>query len=90
MTYYRQCVLTKGPTSEVAFIPEKFAVDGKYLRIGDDNGWQVREVGKNRTSGEYLQEYTERAHLNHRKVTYDFDERKFRNGSAEVRGASVG
>ena len=49
MTYYRQCVLVKQEypaiSEQVAWIPEQFAVLGKYLRIEDDNGWRVEEVG---------------------------------------------
>jgi len=44
-TQYKQCRLrrpTKDGTEEtVAFLPEKFAVKGKWLKIGDINGWQV-------------------------------------------------
>lgn len=68
MTYYRQCTLTKGQTSEVSWIPEQYAVLGKYLRIEDDNGWKVMTVGATRLAGDYLQA-RERDYLNHRKVT---------------------
>jgi hypothetical protein len=66
--YYRQCTLKKGPTVQVAWIPEQFAKKGKYLRIGDDNGWLVVEAGTRRISGQYLMEH-EREYLNHRNVT---------------------
>ena len=68
MTYYKQCTLTRGSTSEVVFIPETFAVMNKYLRIGDENGWQVKSIGANRVEGAYLKEH-EREYLNHRKIT---------------------
>lgn len=67
MDYYRQCTLTKGQTSEVAWIPEKHAVLNKYLRIGDDNGWQVTSVG-GRKNGDYLKEH-ERDYLTQRRAS---------------------
>jgi hypothetical protein len=68
MTYYRQCTLTKGETSEIVWIPEQFATQGKYVRIGDVDGWNVRDVSKQRVAGDYLQA-RERDYLNHRKAT---------------------
>ena len=41
---YKQCRMTKKSAIDIAWIPEKFAVVGKYLRIGDDNGWKVESV----------------------------------------------
>ena len=41
---YKQCTMRKKNTIDVAWIPEKFAIVGKYLRIGDDNGWKVEIV----------------------------------------------
>ena len=41
---YKQCTLTKKNTKQVAYIPAKYAILGKYLRIGDDNGWKVETV----------------------------------------------
>ena len=41
---YRQCKLVKKNQIDICYIPEKFAVIGKYLRIGDDNGWKVETV----------------------------------------------
>lgn len=66
--FFKQVTLTKGATSEVAWIPEEFAKVGKFLRIEDDNGWQVEKVGSRRMSGVYLAEH-EREYLRHRKVT---------------------
>ena len=68
MTFYRQCTLTRGSTSQVAWIPETFAKQDKYLRIEDENGWQVVEVGSKRLSGRYLAEH-QREYMNHRRVT---------------------
>lgn len=68
MTYYKQCTLTKGTTSEVVFIPEVFAVLNKYLKIGEDDGWKVTTVGAMRVAEDYLT-LKGREYLNHRKVT---------------------
>ena len=67
MAYFRQCMLTKGRTSQVAWIPERFAIINKFLIIEDDDGWQVKNVA-GRKSGDALQE-NEREYLNHRKIT---------------------
>ena len=37
--------MTRKEAIQVAWIPEKFAVEGKFLRIGDSNGWKVETVG---------------------------------------------
>ena len=42
---YKQCTLRRGTVQQVAWIPSKFAVVGKFLRVRDENGWQVTEVG---------------------------------------------
>ncbi len=42
---YCQCKLMKGNTEMTAWIPEKRANKGKYIKILDDDGWQVMEVG---------------------------------------------
>ena len=47
--YYRQCWLTRGSARQMAWIPEKFAVAGRFLRLTDagisEDGWQVTGVG---------------------------------------------
>lgn len=47
--YYRQCWLARGNTRQMAWIPEKFAVAGRYLRLTEagvmENDWQVTSVG---------------------------------------------
>ena len=68
MAFYRQCTLKKGTASAVAWIPEEFATNGRYLRVHDDDGWQVVEVSAVRQSGEYLQDH-ERDHVGHRSRT---------------------
>ena len=42
--FYRQCLLSKQSTQQVAWIPEEFATVGKYLRIGSSNGWKVEAL----------------------------------------------
>ena len=48
MIYYRQCRLLRGYTYLVTWIPEKYAVLGRALRIKDDDrwadGWIVQDV----------------------------------------------
>ena len=50
---YCQCTLKKGKSNEVVWIPEKYAKKGKWLKIVNDNGWQVMETG-NPLSEEYV------------------------------------
>ena len=68
MNFYRQCTLELRETQQVAWIPEQFAVLGKYLKIEDDNGWRVEEVGSLRHDESYIQDH-ERDFLGHRKRT---------------------
>lgn len=72
MIYYRQCKLEwqEFPvmTQQVAWIPEEFAVVGKILKIKDEDGWRVTEVGSHRQSEDYIQDH-ERDFLGHRKRT---------------------
>ena len=48
--YYKQCRLEKktdkGVLVETAWIPEKFAIKHKYLKIKQDDGWKVCSVGE--------------------------------------------
>lgn len=68
MLHYRQCELSKGPSREVAWIPEQFAVAGKVLRIGDDDGWRVEAAGAVRKTRDQIESH-ERDHLGHRSRT---------------------
>lgn len=49
VNYYCQCRLARGPARQVAWIPEKFAVAGRFLRLTEagvtEDGWQVTGVG---------------------------------------------
>lgn len=42
---YCQCELKKGDAKEIVWIPEKYAKKGKWLKIANDNGWEVIETG---------------------------------------------
>ena len=57
--YYRQCWLARGNARQMAWIPEKFAVAGRYLRLtatgASEDGWQVTGVGT-RLTEEYVRE----------------------------------
>lgn len=48
-TPYRQCALERGNTYRISWIPARFAVVGKVLKLRDngvwDNGWTVTSVG---------------------------------------------
>jgi hypothetical protein len=68
MTYYRQCVLVKRATQQVAWIPEEFAVVGKYVKLKEDDGWKVTNTSEHRQSEEYVQAH-ERDHMGHRRRT---------------------
>ena len=51
MKTYRQCVLQKQNLEQVSFIPSKFAVVGKVIKIKDsndnwDDGWVVMYAGQ--------------------------------------------
>jgi len=62
-TYFRQCTLQKplsdATTTRVAWIPEKFAVQGKYVKLKEqdrwEDGWQVISVGRQRRTKEDVQ-----------------------------------
>ena len=48
--WYRQCAMEKplpsgGVMSTISWIPEEFAVIGKFLKLDDDDGWRVKMVG---------------------------------------------
>ena len=47
--YYHQCWLVRGSAKQMAWIPAKFAVAGRYLKLTQDgeteDGWRVAGVG---------------------------------------------
>lgn len=56
--FHRQCVLQRGDTIQVSWIPECFATFGKYLKLFDEdvdaweNGWKVVQVGGRKQSAD--------------------------------------
>jgi len=81
-TYYKQCTLRKtlGPTTtrcQTAWIPEKFAIKGKVIKIRDkddgdqwDDGWVVLSNGGTKRSEKQLPDYHAMI-KGHRKKTGD-------------------
>lgn len=54
---YNQVVLEHRTTitrTKVAWIPSRFAKIGKFLRINDDNGWEVVSVDRTAMTEEYV------------------------------------
>lgn len=43
---YCFCKLQRGNVFQVSYIPEKFAVVGKNLKLSSESGWIVRSAGK--------------------------------------------
>jgi hypothetical protein len=76
--YYRQCQLTRKQGRvewrQVSWIPERFAVAGKTLRLREDEAWQdgwvVQSVGPYRMSESELPD-PHRDIKKHRKATGD-------------------
>ena len=60
--FYRQCWLSRGNSRQMAWIPEKFAVMGRFLKLTEEgvseDGWQVVGVGT-RLTEEYVRERSE-------------------------------
>lgn len=74
-TFYRQCRLVKeGRLFQVSWLPEKFAVVGKILKLRNednnewDNGWLVTSAGDNRVDEP---PYADAMIRGHRKNTGD-------------------
>jgi len=56
--FYKQCVLHKNMPNDsrkvqTTWLPEKYATVGKYLKLNDEDGWQVKHVGDERRSQKY-------------------------------------
>lgn len=53
-TFYRQCRLARGQRRTYSWLPEKYAKQGKYLKLREkgrwENGWCVESVGAFRMS----------------------------------------
>lgn len=50
----KQCRLKKGTTEQVSWIPVQFARKDMYLKLHDEDGWQVISVGETSISSKYL------------------------------------
>ena len=66
--WYRQCKLRRGDTHQTAFIPEKYAKEGKYLEIKGVDGWLVEKVYNFSCTEQTLVQVC-RQYLWHRSVT---------------------
>lgn len=40
-----QCLLARGRVRQTAFLPERYARRGAWLRLAGEEGWRVLEVG---------------------------------------------
>ena len=65
---YKQCVLRKGYAQQVSYLPSKFAIDGKLVRLKDDDGWEVVFVSDNEIT-EDLALLQRDVYRNHRNTT---------------------
>jgi hypothetical protein len=43
---YVQCQLSRGTTRRTAWLPQKFAVVNRVLKIKDEDGWRVEICGE--------------------------------------------
>lgn len=73
--FYKQCTLSKKDgTTQVSWIPEKFALLNKVLKLKEnekwDDGWIVKKVGDFRKSEEQLPD-SHKDIKHHRKNTGD-------------------
>tara|TARA_Y100000310_G_scaffold307018_1_gene348765 strand:- start:44597 stop:44830 length:234 start_codon:yes stop_codon:yes gene_type:complete len=64
---YVQCKLKKGDTYKTAWIPKKYSIIGKFIKILDDDGWEVIEQYST-LDGETVNNNS-RDYKNHRKAT---------------------
>ncbi len=75
MIFYCQCQLVQGVRHQTSWIPQKFAVKGRVLRLKNadgewENGWKVENVSKETRSEDTLPDY--RAEVKaHRRATGD-------------------
>lgn len=68
----KQCRLTKktkdGHTEQVSWIPVQFAKRGKFVKLHDEDGWEVISVGEHSISNKYLKDLDD-AVKNQRKAS---------------------
>lgn len=65
---YKQVVLMKKNVFQTVWIPENFAHKGKFLKIKDEDGWEVVSVSQIRLSQEYIETH-ERDYKYQRQVS---------------------
>jgi hypothetical protein len=70
---YRQCTLKSGHVWHHAWIPEQFAVKGKFIQLKNERGhwgttWEVISTGELTLGSDYVREL-ERDHLHQRKAS---------------------
>ena len=69
--FYRQCKLQKGCMHTTSWLPEKYANQGKYVKLKTagmwTNGWRILEVGVR--LGAELVYAKNQEHKHHRKRT---------------------
>lgn len=58
---YVQCVLVNGASRQTAWIPQRFAVQDKFLKLKQEDdswqdGWQVRGLGDTHLPGSVINE----------------------------------
>ena len=60
MTHFRQCKLHRGAQRTVSWLPERFARQGRYLKLKTDgewqDGWRVMAVGSQRMTEQEVNE----------------------------------
>jgi len=66
MNHY-QCELKKGNTFTTSWIPEKYAKKGKFIKLKEDDGWEVIHVGSMMDSKKVQQRSTD--YRNQRKMS---------------------
>lgn len=50
----KQCTLRRGNVHTVSWIPSKYAIEGKYIKLKDVDGWLVEHASKQAFSSEYI------------------------------------
>lgn len=56
---YIRCALERNGQSHMAFIPEKFAVKGKFIKILEQDGWEVTAVSDCKLSREEAEDFSQ-------------------------------
>ena len=54
--YYRQCQVRRGTEHQVVWLPERFARPRKWLRLDEEDHWQVEIVYLTRLTEKELME----------------------------------